>query len=62
MAANEEKVSELVEWPGDTGASRHVCNDLSLMRDIRTREKPIVLRELVGDSWIAPTILEEARS
>ena len=40
MAANEEKVSKLVEWLGDTGASRHVCNDLSLMRDIRTREKP----------------------
>ena len=55
MAASEEKVSELVEWLGDTGASRHVCNDLSLMRDIRTREKPIILRQLVGDIKVYKT-------
>ena len=24
MAASEEKVSQLVEWPGDTRASKHV--------------------------------------
>ena len=49
MAANVEKVAEFVEWLGDTGASRHVCNDLSLMQDVRTRENPILLRQLVGD-------------
>ena len=55
MAACEEKVAELVEWLGDTGASRHVCNDLSLMRDVRTRQKPIVLRQLVGDIEVYKT-------
>ena len=49
MAADVEKVAEVVEWLGDTGASRHVCNDLSLMQDVRTREKPILLRQLVAD-------------
>ena len=70
MAACDENVAELVEWLGDTGASRHVCNDLSLMRDVRTRQKPIVLRQLVGDievyktgtvQLVALTILEGAR-
>ena len=55
MAASEEKVLEVVEWLGDTGASKHVCNDLSLMRDVRTREKPIVLRQLVGDIKVYTT-------
>ena len=49
MVANVGKVAEVVEWLGDTGASRHVYNNLSLMRDVRTREKPILLRQLVGD-------------
>ena len=49
MTASVGKVLEVVEWLGDTGASTHVCNDLTLMRDVRTREKPIVLRKLVGD-------------
>ena len=48
MAADVGKVAEVVEWLGDTGASRHVCNDLSC-QDVRTREKPILLRQLVGD-------------
>ena len=52
MAASVGKVAEVVEWLGDTGASRHVCNDLTLMRDVRTREKPIVLRQLVGDKHV----------
>ena len=55
MAACDEKVAELVEWLGDTGASRHVCNDLSLMRDVRTRRKPIVLRQLVGEIQVYKT-------
>ena len=42
-------LEQVVEWLGDTGASRHVCNDLSLMWDVRMREKPILLRQLVGD-------------
>ena len=44
MAADAGKVAEVVKWLGDRGASRHVCNDVSLMRDVRTREKPILLR------------------
>ena len=55
MAANVEKVAKVVEWLGDTGASRHVCNDLSLMRDVRTREKLILLRQLVGDIHVYTT-------
>ena len=55
MATNVGKVAEVVEWLGDTGASRHVCNDLSLMRDVRTREKPILLRQLVGDIHVYTT-------
>ena len=56
MAAFEgAQVAEVVEWLGDTGASRHVCNDLSLMVDVRTREKPILLRQLVGDIRVYTT-------
>ena len=55
MAANVGKVAKVVEWLGDTGASRHVCNDLSLMEDVRTREKPILLRQLVGDIHVYTT-------
>ena len=71
MAANVGKVTKVVEWLGDTGASRHVCNDLSLMQDVRTREKPILPRQLVETStstppgrcsWSAPTIQGAAQS
>ena len=55
MAASVGKVSKVVEWLGDTGVSTHVCNDLTLMRDVRTREKPIVLRQLVGDIKVYTT-------
>ena len=55
MVANVGKVAKVVEWLGDTGALRHVCNDLSLMRDVRTREKPILLRHLVGDIHVYTT-------
>ena len=43
------------KWVGDTKASRHVCKDLSLMWDVRTREKPILLHELVGDLHVYTT-------
>ena len=49
MAVDVGKAAKEVEWLGDTGSSRHVCTDLSLMWDVRTREKPILVRELVGD-------------
>ena len=55
MAADVGKVAKNVEWLGDTRASRHVCNDVSLMHDVRTREKPILLRELVGDIHVYTT-------
>ena len=55
MAASVGKVAEVVEWLGDTGASRHVCNDLTLMRDVRMREKPILLRQVVGDIHVYTT-------
>ena len=48
-------LEQVVEWLGDTGASRHVCNDLSLMWDVRTREKPILLRQLVGTLHVYTT-------
>ena len=55
MAGNVGKVAKVVEWLGDTGASRHVCNDLSLMKDVRTREKLSPLRQLVGDIHVYTT-------
>ena len=29
---------------GDSGASRHVCNDMSLLWDVNVREEPILLQ------------------
>ena len=55
LVADARAVSKVVEWLGDTGALRHVCNDLSLMWDVRTREKPILLRQLVGDLHVYTT-------
>ena len=56
LAASEGgQVAQVVEWLGDTGASRHVCNDLSMMGDVRTRETPILLRQLVGDIKVYTT-------
>ena len=49
------KAAKEVEWLGDTMSSRHVCTDLSLMWDVRTREKPILLRQLVGDIEVYTT-------
>ena len=49
VASEGGQVAEVVEWLGEPGASRHVCNDLAMMEDVRTREKPILLRQLVGN-------------
>ena len=38
-----------VEWLGDSGASRHVCNDMSLLWDVKVREDPIIVRRLSGN-------------
>ena len=48
-------LSMSIQQLGDTGGFRHVCNDLTLMRDLRTREKPIVLRQLFGDIKVYTT-------
>ena len=45
----------LTRGQGDTESSRHVSTDLSLMWDVRTREKPILLRQLVGDIEVYTT-------
>ena len=37
-----------VEWLGDFGVSRHMCNDLSPMWDGKVREDPTLLRRLSG--------------
>ena len=55
MAADVGTVADFVEWLRNTGASRHVCNVMSLMQDVRTREKPILLRQLVGDIHVYTT-------
>ena len=55
MTADVGEVAHAVEWLGDTEASRHVCNDLSMTQDVRTREKPILLRQLVGDIHVYTT-------
>ena len=49
LSASVAGEMQSVEWLGDTGASRHVCNDLSVMWDVVVREKPVVLRQLVGE-------------
>ena len=33
-----------VEWLGDSRASRHVCNDVSILWDVRVREDTIMRR------------------
>ena len=56
--------SENVEWLGDSGASRHVCNDLRLMWDVEVREDPILLRQLSGEIkvYVTGTIKLECRN
>lgn len=46
MLPNVDGSSQDVEWLGDSGASRHVCNDMSLLWDVKVREDPILLRQL----------------
>ena len=55
LAADSRAASQVVEWLGDIGALQHVCNDLSLMWDVWTREKPILLRQLVEDLHVYTT-------
>lgn len=44
-----------MEWLGESGASRHVWNELSLLRDVRIREDPILLRQLSGELKVHTT-------
>ena len=41
-----DRPSKAVEWVSDSKASRHFCNDLSLLWDVRVTEDPIVLGQL----------------
>ena len=52
-----------VEWLGDSGASRHVCNDMSLKRNVKVREDPIALRQLSGqlEVYVTGTIKLECK-
>ena len=47
--ASVHDASDNVEWLGDSGASRHVCNDLGLMWEVKVHEDPILLRQLSGE-------------
>ena len=53
-----------VEWLGDSGASRHVCNDMSLLWDVVEREEPILLRQLLGkiEVYVTGTIKLECKN
>ena len=61
-----------IEWLADSGAGRHVCNDLSLMWDVKEIADPVRLVGLVGavdahidgtvkleclDDWGGPVVL-----
>ena len=37
------------EWLADSGASRHICNDLRMLWDVRQLPEPIIVRQLVGE-------------
>ena len=55
MAVGVWKTAKEVEGLGDTGLSCRVCTNLSLMWDVPTWEKPILLRQLVGDIEVYTT-------
>lgn len=44
-----------VEWLADSGASRHVCNNLHLMWDVVVKRDPIVLKQLSGEMKVYVT-------
>ena len=37
------------EWLGDSGASKHICNDLRMLWDVTQLPEPIIVRQLVGE-------------
>ena len=37
------------EWLADSGANRHICNDIQMLRNVRQLEVPIIVRQLVGE-------------
>ena len=37
------------EWLADSGASRHICNDIRMLWDVRQLEIPVIVRQLVGE-------------
>ena len=37
------------EWLADSGASRHICNDLRMLWDVKQLPEPIIVRQLVGE-------------
>ena len=37
------------EWLADSGASRHICNDLRMLWDVRQLPEPVIVRQLVGE-------------
>ena len=61
-SANEAMAAEIVEveagevcdvshdeWLADSGASRHICNDIRMLWDVRQLPEPIIVRQLVGE-------------
>ena len=48
--------SEQVEWLADFAAGKHVCNDLSLIWDVRVLKGLILLRQLSGQVLKAYTV------
>ena len=61
-SANEAMAAEIVEveagevcdvshdeWLADSGASRHICNDMRMLWDVKQLSEPIIVRQLVGE-------------
>ena len=49
--ANTGDVStyESDEWLADSGASRHICNDIRMLWNVRQLVKPVIVRQFVGE-------------
>ena len=44
------EVSELAsnKWLADSGASRHICNDMRMLWDVRQLDTLVIVRRMVG--------------
>ena len=36
------------EWLADSGACRHICNDIRMLWNVRKLDLPVIVKQLVG--------------